>query len=105
MLIRIPAEWEPHECCWMAWAVHREWDRATANKIKRDLSEVVQTIARYEPIRVLAPRRQGLREARREFAACPNVTVIDAPVDGFWMRDIMPTFALRGEGPRRKSSP
>ena len=98
MTIRIPAEWEPHECCWMAWAVHREWDKATANKIKRELSEVVQTIARYEPVRVLAPRGQGLREARREFAACPNVTVIEAPVDDFWMRDIMPTFALRGEG-------
>jgi agmatine deiminase len=39
-----------------------------------------------------------LREAGREFAACPNVTVIDALVDDFWMRDIMPTFALRGEG-------
>jgi agmatine/peptidylarginine deiminase len=43
MTIRIPAEWEPHECCWMAWA-HREWDKATANKIRRDLSEVVQTL-------------------------------------------------------------
>ncbi len=69
-----------------------------ANKIKRDLSEVVQTIARYEPVRVLASRGAALREARREFAACPNVTVIEAPVDDFWMRDIMPTFALRGEG-------
>ena len=77
----------------------------TCNKIKRDLSEVVQTIARYEPVRVLAPRGRGYREARREFAACPNVTVIDGPVDDFWMRDIMPTFALRGEGPRRKLSP
>ncbi len=54
MIIRIPAEWEPHACCWMAWAVHREWDKGTANHIKRELSEVVQTIARYEPVRVLA---------------------------------------------------
>ncbi len=105
MNICIPGEWEPHECCWMAWAVHREWDKPTANKIKRDLSEIVQTIARYEPVRLLARRGSGYREARREFATCPNVTVIDAPVDDFWMRDIMPTFALRAEGARRKSSP
>jgi agmatine deiminase len=98
MNICIPGEWEPHECCWMAWAVHREWDKPTANKIKRDLSEIVQTIARYEPVRLLARRGSGYREARREFATCPNVTVIDAPVDDFWMRDIMPTFALRGQG-------
>ena len=86
----------------MAWAVHREWNRVSANKIKRNLSEVVQTIAHYEPVRVLAPRGTALREARTEFAACPNVEVIEAPVDDFWMRDIMPTFAFRGEGSDRE---
>jgi agmatine/peptidylarginine deiminase len=63
-----------------------------------ELSEVVQTIARYEPVRVLACRGQALREARLEFASCPNVTVIEAPVDDIWMRDILPTFALRSDG-------
>lgn len=58
----------------------------------------MQTIARYEPVRVLASRGQSLREARREFALCPNVAVIEAPIDDFWMRDIAPTFALRGSG-------
>ncbi|HEU5018108.1 MAG TPA: agmatine deiminase family protein [Pseudolabrys sp.] len=100
--IRIPAEWEPHECCWMAWAVHSEWDEAAASKIKRELSQVIQTIARYEPVRVLAPRGVQLHEARREFADCPNVTVIEAPVDDFWMRDIAPTFAWRGAGAARE---
>ncbi|MBX9845213.1 MAG: agmatine deiminase family protein [Xanthobacteraceae bacterium] len=99
MNIRIPAEWEPHACCWLAWAVHNEWGKAR-NAVKRALSEVIQTIARFEPVRVLARRGPGYREARREFAACGNVTVIEAPVDDFWMRDIMPTFAWRGEGPR-----
>ena len=80
MTIRIPAEWEPHACCWMAWAVHREWGRAV-NKVKHELSEVVQTIARHEPVRLLAPRGRAAREARREFSACSNVTVIEAPVD------------------------
>ena len=94
MAIRIPAEWEPHACCWMAWAVHREWGKATC-KVKRELSEVVQTIAQYEPVRLLAPSGSAAREARREFSACSNVTVIDAPIDDIWMRDIAPTFALR----------
>jgi agmatine deiminase len=101
--MRIPAEWEPHECCFMAWAVdRRDWDRATANKIKRELSEVIQTIALYERLRVLAPRGVALREARREFAHCPNIITIEAPVDDFWMRDIMPTFAWRGDGAARE---
>ena len=101
MRIRLPAEWEPHECCWMTWAVHREWGK-DENKVKRELSLVVQTIALYEPVRLLAPRGTTLREAQREFAACRNVTVIDAPVDDVWMRDIMPTFAWRGEGPTKE---
>lgn len=98
MPVRIPAEWEPHECCWMAWAVHREWDRKTAGRIKRDLSLVAQTISQYEPVRMLATRGAALREAKGEFGDLPNITVIEAPVDDFWMRDIMPTFALRCEG-------
>ncbi len=102
MTIRIPAEWEPHLCCWMSWAVHREWTKADANKIKRNLSEVAQTIARFEPVRVLAPKGPVMREAHTEFATCPNVTVVEAPVDDFWMRDIMPTFALRSEGPAQE---
>ncbi len=96
--IRIPAAWEPHQCCWMSYAVHREWDRTTAARIRRDLALIARTIARFEPVRMLAPRGQTLREARRIFENCANITVIEAPVDDFWMRDIMPTFALRGEG-------
>lgn len=78
----------------MAWAVHKEWGSA-ANKVKRELSEVVQTISLYEPVRVLASRGFALCEARREFSGCSNVTVIEAPVDDIWMRDIAPTFAIR----------
>jgi agmatine deiminase len=86
----------------MAWAIHREWDRTTATRIKRDLSKIAQTIARYEPVRMLAPPGPMLREARGEFSACSNIKVIEAPVDDFWMRDIMPTFALRDEGGARQ---
>lgn len=102
MKVRIPAEWEPHACCWMAWAVHREWGKAV-NKVKGELSDVVQTIAEYEPVSVLARRGGAAREARNEFSACPQVTVVEAPVDDIWMRDIAPTFALRGKGRRSQT--
>ena len=81
----------------MAWAVHNEWGKAR-NAVKRELSEVIQRIARYEPVRVLAPRGRELREALREFSRCPRIKVIEAPVDDIWMRDIAPTFAWRGNG-------
>jgi agmatine deiminase len=83
-MVRVPAEWEPHACCWMAWAVHREWRKAI-NKVKRELSEVIETIARYEPVRLLAPSGAAFREGWREFSSCSNVTVIEAPVDDIWI--------------------
>lgn len=100
--IRIPAEWEPHACCWMAWAVHREWSRRDAARIKRDLTKIVHEIARFEPVRLLAPPGRQFHEARKRFSDCPPVTVIEAPVDDFWMRDIMPTFAIGSEGARKQ---
>jgi agmatine deiminase len=100
--IRIPAEWEGHECCWMAWAVHREWSARDAVKIKQDLTKVVRAVARFEPVRLLAPRGREFQEACRRFSDCSAVTVIEAPVDDFWMRDIMPTFAVRTDGRQRQ---
>ena len=72
MTIRIPAEWEPHACCWMAWAVHPEWGKAV-NKVKRELSEIIQPIAHYEPVRVLAPRQCRHHKSRNflPFGLCP----------------------------------
>jgi agmatine deiminase len=84
----------------MAWAVHREWGEAV-QQVKLELSEIVQTIARYEPVRLLTPH-SAAREARREFSSCANVTAVEAPVDDIWMRDIAPTFAWRGNGDQRE---
>lgn len=84
----------------MSWSV-RPGSGDTKNKVKQELSEVVQAIAKYEPVRVLAPRGSLFREARREFAVCSNVDIIEAPIDDIWMRDIAPTFAIRGTGTSR----
>jgi len=99
--VRIPAEWEPHACCWMAWALRPGWGSALT-KVKRELSEVIRTIAQYEPVRVLALRGTRLREARCEFAGCTNIDVVEAPIDDIWMRGIAPTFAIRGSGADRE---
>jgi agmatine deiminase len=38
-----------------------------------------------------------MREAQREFGSESNIELIEAPVDDIWLRDIAPTFAIRGE--------
>lgn len=93
--IRIPAAWETHSCCWMAWAVHPEW-REQAEPVKRELREIIVTIAQFEPVRVLVPPDQINDAQHQSFG--PNVEIIEARVDDIWMRDIAPTFALSESG-------
>jgi len=92
--IRIPAEWEPHACCWMAWAVHTEW-RDWARSVKNELAVVIESIARFERVRLLTPRME-VADAYARFSGS-NVEIVEAPVDDIWMRDIAPTFALSNE--------
>src|SRR4051812_49067585 len=89
---KIPAEWEPHAFCFMAWAVHREWG-ADVDNVKQELREVINTVAEYEQVRLLVPP-DLIGDARRQNFSS-NVEIIPAPVDDIWMRDILPTFALR----------
>lgn len=93
--IRIPAAWEPHSYCWMAWAVHPEWGDYV-EPVKRELREIILTISEFEPIRVLVPPDQICDAQDQSFG--PNVEIIEAPVDDIWMRDIAPTFALSESG-------
>src|SRR5262245_49188443 len=92
--IRIPAEWEPHACCWMAWAVDpTEW-RAWTEAAETELATVVRAIAKHEPVRLLTPTHK-CQEAGQLFSR-DNVEIVDAPVGDIWMRDIAPIFALEG---------
>ncbi|MBR0838691.1 agmatine deiminase family protein [Bradyrhizobium liaoningense] len=93
--IRLPAEWEPHAFCLMAWAIHREWGMY-ADAVRRELHEVIITIAEYDTVYLLTPSDQIPEAKRQSFG--PNVEILSAPVDDIWMRDIAPTFAVRGNG-------
>jgi agmatine deiminase len=78
----------------MAWAFHSEWGK-NPEKVKRELRRIVSTIAEFEPVRLLAPHDQIDDAKRQSFG--PNVEIVEAPVDDIWMRDIAPTFGLRGK--------
>ena len=77
MTFRIPAEREPHVCCWMAWAVGAEW-KSWINEVKKELERVISTIAQFELVRLLTPPDQ-LADARARFSG-GNVEIIEAPV-------------------------
>jgi agmatine deiminase len=45
MNVRIPAEWETHSCCWMAWAVQRDEWKTWTDAVKDELATVIRAIA------------------------------------------------------------
>jgi agmatine/peptidylarginine deiminase len=91
MAIRIPAEWELHSRCGMAWAVQKQdWGSLKAvNNVKGDLAKVILEISRFEPVQLLTPSDR-LADAQARFSP---VTIVEAPVDDS-ARSLQPPSAV-----------
>ena len=90
----MPAEWAPHQCCWMAWPTRRRWGPHFEG-VCRTLAQVARVIARFEPV-VMVARPAQIAEAA---SFCGRqVTVLEIPVNDLWMRDTGPTFLRNEQG-------
>ncbi|MFO7590157.1 MAG: agmatine deiminase family protein [Acidimicrobiia bacterium] len=90
---RMPPEWAPHARTWMAWPCAEYF--ADLDRARRAWAQVANTIARYEPVTVVANTEDSV--AARD-ALDPDVAVLVAPIDDAWMRDSGPTFLLDADG-------
>src|SRR6185437_10667221 len=94
----MPAEWEPHAGCWMAWPERPDNWREAAAPAQAAYAAVASAIAASEPVTMAVSTAQ-LGAAR---AALPDtVRVVEVPTDDAWMRDTGPTFVVDGAGERR----
>ena len=94
----MPAEWAPHDGCWMAWPERPDNWRLHAAPAQRAYAAVATAIAATEPVTVVASAAQ-LTKARAQLP--PEVRVVELTTDDAWMRDIGPTFVVDGNGGRR----
>ncbi len=95
---RMPAEFEPHAGCWMAWPERADNWRLGARPAQRAFAAVAAAIAASEPVTV------GVSDA--EFERCrallpAAVRVVELASDDAWLRDTGPTFVVDGAGGRR----
>ncbi len=89
----MPAEWDDHERCWMAWPYrHDLW--ADLDRTQRGYAAVAQAIAKFEPVTMLAT---GPEAAGAKMLCGPSVQVMEMPIDDSWARDIAPTFLKHKE--------
>jgi agmatine deiminase len=94
----MPAEWELHSGCWMAWPERPDNWREGAAPAQRAYAEVAAAIAESEPVTIAVSPAQ-LERARALLP--PTVRVVELETDDAWMRDIGPTFVLDEKGERR----
>jgi agmatine deiminase len=94
---RMPAEWEPHEACLMAWPARRESFDPYLERAKDEYAAVAGVIAAFEPVLMVAnPDQTGeVRERCRS-----DVRVLEVPIDDSWTRDSGPVFVLDEDGER-----
>ena len=92
---RMPAEWEPHERCWIAWTSEKAWQREWLEPAQKAIATLAKTISAFEPVTV-AVRSSDVAAAR--MLLDPAVTVWEVEFDGGWSRDIGPTFVVDAHG-------
>jgi agmatine deiminase len=95
---RMPAEFEPHDGCWMAWPERPDNWRWGAKPAQRAFAAVAEAISISEPVTM------GVSDSQFEHARSllsEAIRVVELSSDDAWMRDMGPTFLVGGEGGRR----
>ncbi|KAG9448659.1 hypothetical protein H6P81_008624 [Aristolochia fimbriata] len=88
---RMPAEWEPHSCCWMGWPERPDNWRDNAKHGQQVFAKVASTISKYEPVTVCASASQWAN-ARSQLPE--NIRVVEMSMNDTWFRDTGPTFVV-----------
>jgi agmatine deiminase len=92
----MPAEWSPHQGCWMAWPDRKKTWIYGLEKPREAFVKVAQAIAEFEPVYLLVNlRNMGVA---LEYCQHPNIHLIEIPVSDIWLRDTGATFVINRAG-------
>ncbi len=95
---RMPAEWEPHDGCWMIWPERPDNWRLGAKPAQAAYAAVATAIAASEPVTMAVSHRR-FEHARSVLG--PEVRLVEMTTDDAWMRDTGPSFVIDDAGQRR----
>ncbi|KAJ6634863.1 Agmatine deiminase, partial [Pseudolycoriella hygida] len=91
-IIRMPAEWEPHQRTLMAWPHSKEIWPKIIPVVRRDIAKIANAIVDFEPVVMFAdPSQVSAAESQLD----NRVQVVGMPVDDLWARDTSPVFVLK----------
>lgn len=90
-----PAEWEPHEACYVSWPNRADTWKGRLEHARRAYAEVVRAILGFEPVIVLCPP-DALPDARERLPR--EVEIQPTELDDSWIRDNGPIFVRSRDG-------
>uniref|UniRef100_A0A0A9D6V6 Agmatine deiminase n=1 Tax=Arundo donax TaxID=35708 RepID=A0A0A9D6V6_ARUDO len=98
MGFRMPAEWEPHEQCWMGWPEHPYNWREHAAPAQKVFARAAIAISKFEPVTTCASAEQ-FPHVHKLMQQQANIRVVEMSMNEPWLRDVGPTFVTRKGGP------
>ena len=87
----MPAEFEPHDHCFMVWPERTDTWRLGAKPAQAAFAEVAKVISSSEPVTMLVSSRQW---GHARAVLPPDVRVLEMTTDDAWARDTGPTFVV-----------
>lgn len=91
----MPAEWEPHERCWMQWPSRNEVWGERLPQAYAAYAQVARAIASFEPVSMVCRPED---EAQARLACGRDIDLVTLPIDDSWARDSGPIFVTDGKG-------
>ncbi|MDF7826379.1 agmatine deiminase family protein [Pontiellaceae bacterium B12227] len=91
----MPAEWQKHEACWMAWPYDETAWRGHHREAKHSVATLANSISEFEPVKMLVPP-EARSEAERFLGR--GVEIVSCEIDDAWTRDTCPSFLINDEG-------
>lgn len=91
----MPAEFEPHDGCWMLWPERPDNWRLGGKPAQKAFADVAVAIAQGEPVTM------GVSPAQFQHARSvlpPHIRVVELTYNDSWMRDCGPTFLINKVG-------
>jgi agmatine deiminase len=95
---RMPAEFEEHAGCWMAWPERPDNWRLGAKPAREAYAVVAEAISASEPV-TMAVSDEQFEDCRSVLPGA--IRVVEIATDDAWMRDVGPSFVTDGRGGRR----
>ena len=98
--LRIPAEWERHDCCWLAFPYLAEEWPCNLEAAQHEIAALCRTIAEAgnEQVRLLVKDRNIAAVARNLIGGSSHVDYVTADYGDCWVRDTLPLLGHTPSG-------